>query len=179
MRAGVLMVLIAQMVMPGVVEEMALAQQPSEVCVSSIPANIQAGVLAQDITGLLQASPTFRMQCERIAEARSLRVHLELVQSLGGPRGETTITRYQSGALHASVRISFGQDYRELIAHEFEHVIEQLEGVDLQAEADRGRAWLVDARVFETRRAWDTGQRVRRECDRSTAHVVAAAHALR
>jgi hypothetical protein len=179
MRAGVLMVLIAQMVLLGIGADVALAQQPSEVCVSSIPANIQAGLLAQDITGLIQASPTFRTQCARIAEAPYLRVDLELVQTLGGARGETTITRYQAGALHASVRISFGQDYRELIAHEFEHVIEQLDGVDLQAEADRGRAWLVDARVFETRRASDAGQRVRRECDRSGAHVVGAAHALR
>ena len=178
MKLGVL-IRSSVLVVLGAVPSVALAQQASDVCVSSIPANIQAGLLAQDITGLMQASPTFRGQCERIAEARYLRVELELVQTLGGARGETTITRYQAGALHASVRISFGQDYRELIAHEFEHVIEQLDGVNLQAEAERGRAWLVDAHVFETRRASDTGQRVRRECERSGAHAVAAAHALR
>ena len=179
MRAGVLMVMIAQMVLHDFVRDVVLAQQRSDVCVSSIPSNIQAGVLARDITGLIQASPTFRAQCERIAEARYLRVELELVQTLGGARAETTITRFQAGALHASVRISFGQDYRELIAHEFEHVIEQLEGVDLQSEAEHGRAWLMDAHVFETRRASDTGQRVRRECERSGTHAVIAAHALR
>jgi hypothetical protein len=174
MKPGVLIVLVL-----GAVPSVALAQQPADVCVSSIPANIQAGVLAQDLTGLIQASPTFRAQCERIAETRYLRVDLELVQPLSGARGDTTITRYQAGALYASVRISFGQDYRELIAHEFEHVIEQLDGVNLQAEAERGRAWLVDARVFETRRASDTGQRVRQECERSGGHAVIAAHALR
>jgi hypothetical protein len=154
------------------------AQQP-DVCVSAIPANVQAGLLAQDITGLIQASPTFRAQCERIASARYLRVDLELVQALGAPRAETAITRYQAGALRANVRIGFGYDYRELIAHEFEHIIEQLDGVNLRAEAEHGRAWLVDARVFETRRASEAGRRVRRECERSDARAALAIHDLR
>jgi hypothetical protein len=146
---------------------------------SAIPTNIQAGLLAQDIETLIQASPTFRAQCERIAAARYLRVVVELVQIAGGPRAETTITRYQAGAVRADVRISFGQDYHELIAHEFEHVIEQLEGVDLRSEADHGRAWLVDAHVFETRRASEAGRRVRRESEILDSRASASAHALR
>jgi hypothetical protein len=154
--------------------------QSSDVCVSRIPANVQAGLLTQDIDALIQASPTFRAQCQRIAAARTLRVDLEVVQTLGAPRAETTIVRYEAGAVRACVRIAFGQDYRELIAHEFEHVIEQLDGVDLRSEAGHGRAWLLDAHVFETRRASDAGRRVRRECERSAAHAAAEAqHDLR
>jgi hypothetical protein len=128
-----------------------------------VPGNIHAGLLTRNVAALIQASSTFRAQCERIASARNLRVDVELVQTLGAVRGETTITRYEAGAVRAEVRIAFGQDYRELIAHEFEHIIEQLDGVNLRVEADRGRAWLVDGHVFETRRASEAGRRVRRE----------------
>ena len=175
MRSVVLMVLVVQGVLGGA-EVRARAQQ-QDVCVSAIPSNIRAGVLAQDIIGLAQASPTFRAQCERIAASRVLRVDVELLQAVGSARAETTITRYSAGAVRADVRIVFGQDYRELIGHEFEHIIEQLEGVDLQSEAEHGRAWLVDAHMFETRRAAEAGRRVRRECELS-AHA-AVVHDLR
>lgn len=128
-----------------------------------LPANIQPGLLASDIVRLMQASPTFRSQCQRIAAARYLRVRLELVDVPMTARAETTMTRYQAGALYARVRIHFGEDYHEVIAHEFEHIIEQLDGVDLRAEAARGRAWMIDAHAFETARASEAGRRVRRE----------------
>jgi hypothetical protein len=133
------------------------------VAMMMVPGNIHAGLLTRNVAALIQASSTFRAQCERIASARTLRVDVELVQTLGAVRGETTITRYEAGAVRAEVRIAFGQDYRELIAHEFEHIIEQLDGVNLREEADRGRAWLLDGHVFETRRASEAGRRVRRE----------------
>ena len=176
MKGAVLMLLPLLMVLS--VPRVTCAQQ-WEPCVSTVPANIQAGLLTQDIVGLLQSSQTFRAQCARIAAALHVRVDLDLVQTLGGARGETTITRYEAGALRANVRIAFGQDYRELISHEFEHVIEQLEGVDLQSEADHGRAWMIDRGVFETRRASEAGRRVRRECQLSEAQAAVAHHALR
>jgi hypothetical protein len=154
------------------------AQQP-EACASAIPANIQAGVFTQDFLALLQGSPTFRGQCERIASARYVRVELSLVRLPGIVRAMSTIQRYKSGALRADVRIAPGQDYRELIAHEFEHIIEQIDGVDLREEAASGRAWAVDRNVFETRRALETGVRVRREFQQSETHVAVAIHELR
>jgi hypothetical protein len=161
-----------------VVPRAAYAQQ-AETCASTIPVNIRVGMFAQDVLALLQSSATFRAQCERIAAARQARVTITLVQSAALARAETTITRYEAGALRADVRIQFGRDYRELIGHEFEHVIEQLDGVNLLAEARSGRAWLVDVNVFETRRASDAGERVRRECELSEAHVAAVVHGLR
>jgi hypothetical protein len=174
MRRVVLRVLVVLIVLE-VLEAGGVARAQDR-CGSSIPVNVQGGLLTQDMVAIIQSSPTFRTQCDRIASAGYLRVDVELVQPTGAARAETTITRYQSGALRADVKISFGQDYRELIAHEFEHVIEQLDGVNLRAEAQRGGAWLVDTRVFETRRATEAGLRVRRECDRSDAHASAAIH---
>jgi hypothetical protein len=170
-KSVVLIMLIAQVVLGGEVRGAGVRV--------AIPSNIQAGLLAEDIEALIHASPTFRAQCARIAAARALHVDVELVQTLGGPRAETTFTRYEAGAIRADVRISFGQDYRELLAHEFEHVIEQLEGVDLRAEAEHGRAWSADARAFETRRASDAGRRVRRESELSGAHAALVVHDLR
>jgi len=150
--------------------------QQSEICGSTIPPNVQAGALAGDMTGLLQASATFRQQCARIAAAPSARVNVTIVEPRATVRAETTIRRYSAGGLIADVRIAFGQDYRELIAHEFEHIIEQLDGVNLRAEAANGRAWLIDGNVFETRRASRVGIQVRRECEISEAHAVVAPH---
>ncbi|HEX6465371.1 MAG TPA: hypothetical protein VFZ98_12990 [Vicinamibacterales bacterium] len=154
----------------------AVRAQASEVCTSTVPANIQPGIFAEYVLALLHASPTFRAQCERIAAVRYVRVELSLVLSLGGVRAETTIDRFQSGALRAAIRIAFGQDYRELIAHEFEHIIEQIDGVDLHTEAAGGGAWLVDRNVFETRRASEAGARVRRECELVATHAVVVIH---
>jgi len=146
------------------------AQQP-ETCKSMIPANVQAGMLAHEVAKLLLASATFRAQCERIAAAPSVHVDLNIVQPLETPRTETGITHYQFGAIRADVRIAFGQDYREMIAHEFEHIIEQIDGVDLRAETATRRVWLIEPNVFETRRASDAGRRVRRECEISENHA--------
>ena len=182
MRCVVLRVLVVGVVLMALVPGMAdvlimrVNAQQQDACVSAIPANIQAGLLAADIIALLDVSPTFRAQCERIAAAPFAHVFIELVQSALIARADTTITRYEAGALRADVRIHFGQNYRELIAHEFEHIIEQLDGVDLQAEVQQGRAWVIDAHAFETRRATDVGRRVRRECELPAARTGIVIH---
>jgi len=51
----------------------------------------------------------------------------------------------------------------ELIAHEIEHIVEQLDGVDLEAQAGNGAVWSSGHRTFETRRAIEVGRRVARE----------------
>ena len=52
-----------------------------------------------------------------------------------------------------------------LVAHELEHVIEQIDGVRLSDELTAQRAWLAANRSFETRRATAAGARVRQELD--------------
>ncbi len=51
----------------------------------------------------------------------------------------------------------------ELVAHEIEHILEQLDGVDLKTQAGSGAVWKSDDGAFETRRAIEAGKRVARE----------------
>ena len=144
-------------------------QQPPQ-----IPANVDGGVFTPDIQSLLRHSDTFRAQCARIAADRRVRVRVTVAYSVdGGGRAQTTFRRYRTGTLVADVQMLFGEDYRELLAHEFEHVIEQLDGVNLRDEVARGRAWEIAAGTFETRRAFLAGVQARREVEIAHAHAPA------
>jgi hypothetical protein len=134
------------------------------VCEFSQPPNIRTGMLQEDFVELMQRSATFRRQCARIAAARVLRVTLN-VGPLMDPyaRAQTIITRYDAGAIRADVTLRFGEDYLELLAHEFEHIIEQIDRISLADEAAKGRAWKSPGGSFETRRALAAGIRAREE----------------
>jgi hypothetical protein len=138
-----------------------------------VPPNVDAGVFAPDVRRLLAHSQTFRAQCVRIAAEPRVNVRIEIVNTLDGGRAQTTIHRLSSGAIEADVSVLFGENYRELLAHEFEHVIEQLDGVNLRAEAAEGRAWELASGAFETRRAFLAGVQVMRETEPGYAHAVA------
>lgn len=151
------------------------AQQPSDTCATVIPANVDAGVFRREMLALLRQSDTFRSQCERLAQTPRVRVTIAAVLTLSNGRAQTVIHRLASGAISADVVLAFGEDYRELLAHEFEHVLEQLDGVDLRHEAAAGRAWLLPGGVFETRRAFDTGVQVLKEAEPRHVHTTAPA----
>ena len=75
-----------------------------------------------------------------------------------------TVLRHQDGSLvSAQVYLNPSPDAAELIAHELEHVLEQVDGVDLQAQAGNGVVWKSGDGAFETRRAIEAGRRVARE----------------
>jgi hypothetical protein len=169
LRAAV--VLVCVLVLSGVAFAQAprpqqqAALQQSETCQTALPANVEAGLLTSEMIALLRRSDTFRAQCERIAAQPRVRVRLRIVNSVDGSgRAQTTMRVYRAGALQADVELLFGEDYRELLGHELEHVIEQIDGVDLRDEAAAGRAWQVDGGVYETRRAFSVGVQVVREC---------------
>jgi hypothetical protein len=136
----------------------------SPVCEFSQPSNIQAGPLQQEFTELLQRSATFRRQCARIAATRVLRVTLRIGTVLDErARAQTTINRYEAGGIRAEVTLRFAEDYLELLAHEFEHIIEQIDRVSLRDEVARGRGWVTPGGAFETRRAFNAGIKAREE----------------
>lgn len=89
------------------------------------------------VESMLRDSPTFRRQCIRIAAEPKLIVHLTIGphQRRSDIRAITRMARKPDGALTAFVDIGPLHDTVELIAHEFEHIIEQLDGVDLAARA--------------------------------------------
>jgi hypothetical protein len=154
--------------------------QQRDLCATAIPSNIDAGIFTRDVIALLSRSETFRSQCERVAGTPRVRVTLAIVSTLNGGRAQTAIHRFPSGAILAEVDVLFGENYRELLAHEFEHILEQIEGVDLRQEAAQGRAWLLPGGAFETRRAYLTGVQVSTESEPMRARRAAASvHATR
>ena len=153
------------------------AQQPA--CAPAIPSNVDAGVLAAEMTELLRRSDTFRSQCARLADAPRVHVKITIVLDLDAGRAQTAIHHYASGAIRAEVEVLFGENYRELLAHEFEHIIEQIEGVDLRQEAVAGRAWVLQGGAFETRRAFAIGVQVRTESEPVRTRTASGIHATR
>lgn len=137
----------------------------------SLPANIDVPEPHRSlIEHMLRRSPTFRRQCLRIAAAPklSVRFHRSTRWWPSNIRARTHFARDSKGYLVATIEIATAQDWIELIAHEFEHIIEQLDGVDLAAHARR-RTGVIDLGVnetmFETIRATHVGRRVSSEVE--------------
>jgi hypothetical protein len=124
------------------------------------------------VESMLRQSPTFRRQCVRIAAERSLTVHLAITKPSPGydVRATTRITRDEKGHLSAAIQITPLHDVEELIAHEFEHIIEQLDGVDLGAHAAQRHTGVTaigyGRDIFETMRAKRAGLKVVSELGR-------------
>jgi hypothetical protein len=109
-------------------------------------------------------SPTFRSQCERLAAAGTI-VLLHRASAVQTPRqAESMIGVSAEGVTVARVLVRVNVDTVELIAHELEHVLEHLEGVNFGQAANRHRSGVtVDGHAYESARAIKAGQRVARE----------------
>lgn len=134
-----------------------------------LPSNIVAPDVLRDVAAaMLRASPTFRRQCARLAGAPDLIVTVDNTQMPGARPyvASTRIHRRSDGHLVAEVHIGPGGNREELLAHEFEHIIEQLDGIDLAALAKRrgtGVHLVPNAAEFETDRAVIVGRQVASE----------------
>jgi hypothetical protein len=111
-----------------------------------------------------ESSPTFRMQCERIAGASSLIVRVLLVPQHAAFDASTHVSG-RAGGLVAHVFVGRISESVELLAHELEHVIERLDGIDVGEVAARapGEAWRSGRGLYETRRAIQVGRTVAAE----------------
>jgi hypothetical protein len=112
---------------------------------------------------MLKTSPTFRRQCRRIADAPHVYVRVRLDWRIDPHlyRARSTIHRSQVGPLIALVDIGVHGNTVELIAHEFEHLVEQIEGVRLTELSEHTAcAWRSHAEMFETARAIRAGRTV-------------------
>jgi hypothetical protein len=147
---------------------------PEERSEPQIPRNVRIDSWLRPIlASMLRDSPTFREQCARLGDVARLR--LTVTRAAGASCHERTcrahcvIRRYEYGFVDAVVRLRSASQATELIAHEFEHVLEFLEGVNYQAVSERNseEVWrLADSR-FETARAIDVGRQVAAEVGRS------------
>ena len=134
----------------------------------SLPRNlIVSPVSREGVETMLQRSPSFRRQCVRIGGDPRVLVQVALGRRPrpAGVRAATRITRTNTAGLIASIDIFPLDDDVELIAHEIEHVIEQLDEVDLASYATRDESGvrLLPDQAFETTRARQIGLRVTSE----------------
>ena len=133
---------------------------------SHLPENIDVpNFLVETVDQVYAQSDTFRAQCDRLGQAQNLRVKLQLdLQIPSVCRAFTTINRTR-GVLCAEVHLPATAHFPELLAHEFEHILEQLEHVNLRALAQvRGSGVReVQFDLFETDRAERTGKIVAME----------------
>jgi len=136
---------------------------------SDVPTALPCRVLAQGrlrplLDELWARSVTFRQQCRRLAGAHALVL-------LQGASADETVWTAESrigvqgdGHVVARVRVRFGRESVEVIAHELEHVLERLDGVQLPLDALRpGSGTTLYGGAYETRRATDAGRQVAKE----------------
>jgi hypothetical protein len=130
---------------------------------------------------LLRKSATFRRQWAQIIAAAHVRVAVVTTAPLSGltvtPRARTTMVHFAYGLLKARIEIPAAADHAELLAHEFEHIIEQIEGLDL-AELSRTRDSGVvrkDDGMYETIRARAAGRAAAAEVYGTTDPLVRSA----
>jgi len=115
---------------------------------------------------MLRLSPTFRRQCQRLAAATNVIVvvRLEELQRRPSFNARTAFARHgHDERIAVEVFLQLSANAAELIAHEIEHILEQLDGVDLEAQLGSGNVWRREDGAFETRRATEVGRRVARE----------------
>lgn len=110
-------------------------------------------------------SPTFRRQCARLGRATKGRITIEIKnQGSFVFRAATLIESQPGGKWRATVAVFLFEDLVELIGHELEHIIEQLDGIDLVRLQQQGISGVTSGHQrFETVRAASTGKRVARE----------------
>ena len=147
-----------------------LAAQGAHQCVrSTVAPNIE---LRQDldrvVTDLYNRSSSFKAQYDRLAAAQNLRVVVRLNHSLPSTcRALTRIWR-RGREIRADVQVPPSHALVELLAHEFEHIVEQIEGLNLR-KLSRIRGSGVrelDDDLFESDRAIKAGRLVAEEANR-------------
>ena len=148
-------------------EPEASAAVPSAVVVRPLNITIDA-LLAPLVEKLLRQSPTVRRQWEAIGASRLVRVSLissPLLRESTAARARTAVSRYEAGGVRAIVELPSAVDITELLAHELEHVLEQIEGLNLPALAKDGSPGVQELGrgVYETERARNAGFAAMRE----------------
>lgn len=148
-----------------------VVNRPQEVWPEAVPPNLDPGIYRSVVQEMLKLSPTFRRQCWRITTASDLVVTLlpGNRSNMMRVRARTRISR-EGRHLVAIIEIFSPDQAAELIAHELEHVIEQLDGVDLASKADAAMSGVKRGEApepaFETVRATRAGTTVAAEIRR-------------
>jgi hypothetical protein len=144
---------------------------------SRLPENLEMpAYLANAVTHVYEQSETFRAQCDRLAQAQNVRVRVRFDFNMRCQCRAFTIINRERGSLSAEIHVAPGGMLPELIAHEFEHILEQMEHLDLRALArvPGSGVYEVESDRFETVRARQAGRIVLAETRGSMAAIVPA-----
>jgi len=147
----------------------AIAAEPQQCRLSSLPVNVEMPRdLARVVERIYQRSPAFKAQCDRIGSADNLRVTVRVDTAISSRCRAFTIVKRQGYAITADVHLPPTSGLIELVAHEFEHIVEQLEGLDLKRSARIKGSGVreLEGQVFETDRAQAAGRVVADEASR-------------
>ena len=134
---------------------------------TELPSNLRvADIYREFVESIADSSPTFEGQLSRVGAATSLTVHLAVVPDIIGARATTRFER-RGREIIAWIEVERFDDVIELIAHEMEHVIERIEGVNFAAAAGVANSGIhlvsKSGTVFETDRATRAGRSVAAE----------------
>jgi len=131
-----------------------------------VPPNLVAPeVLSPLLTRMWRSSATFRRQCALLAEHPEVTIRIALDPGTTHGRAVSRVHRGESG-VGASVQIEMRDpaQYVEYLAHELEHVLEQIDGTDRVRLARQHVDGVVNVGgVYETARARSVGRTVARE----------------
>lgn len=112
-----------------------------------------------------QRSPTFRMQCQRIGATPTLTVRIGVgvrPPMFQDTHAVTQLERYADGTMNATVHIFDLSHIVEFIGHEFEHLLEQIEGIRLHSLALQHGSGVTRTKqgYYETARAVKAGRQI-------------------
>jgi len=132
---------------------------------TGIPVRVQLSRDLQRVAAkMIERSPTFRSQLDRLEGADGLVVTARFDPTIEqrSYRAHSVIHRLRTGEMQAIVSIDPRGSAVEWLAHEFEHILEQVEGLHLPSLARRTTAiWRTGSgEMFETDRAIRAGRRV-------------------
>ncbi len=131
-----------------------------------LPSNLVVPDVIQPlVTAMWQRSPTFRRQCARLAETPGVVVRLEVTRRTGHAVAIAQVKRHAEG-IEAALQIEWRKPdlYVEHVAHELEHVLEHVDGVDIARLERQGLDGVMKvAGIYETARARAVGRVVARE----------------
>jgi hypothetical protein len=136
-------------------------------CPRLLPANIALPLdLERVLTKIYRGSATFRGQCDRIAAAGTLSVKVQLDTNI--PQSCMAFTRFQKKghAVYADVHLPpSNRLIAQLVGHEFEHIVEQLDGLDLPilSRVRKSGVYQTSPEVYESTRAQRVGRSVASE----------------
>ncbi|MGE3510993.1 MAG: hypothetical protein AB7N65_19150 [Vicinamibacterales bacterium] len=143
----------------------ALEATPCTAVSARLPDNVRMHRdLLPRVRVMLRRSPTFRRQCHRLAEAPWVHVAVGIDPAFNDHRrfrAMSVIQRPNPALLLAVVTVQALADPAMWVAHEFEHILEQMERVNLTELAEKRKAvWRTSEDVFETARAVRAGEAV-------------------